>query len=54
MSAYGKLTAYLRGLTADGEGFRDGATVVTLGTLRALLHREFLSFGLEGGESIVA
>lgn len=54
VSAYGKLVVHLRSLTPDGDGFRDGSAVVTLGSLRALLNREFLNFGLEGGESIVA
>lgn len=53
-TAYGKLRAYLADLRSDGEGFRDTDGPVTLGTLRALLHTEFLAHGLEGGESIVS
>ena len=52
--AYGALRGYLAGVTRDGDGFRDGPDAVTLGRLRTLLHREFLSDGLEGGESIVS
>lgn len=53
-SAYRRLTDHLRGVTRDGETFRDPAGPVTLGSLRTLLNQEFLAFGLEGGESIVS
>ena len=54
VSAYRKLTDHLGGLRRDGGTFRDETGAVTLGSLRTLLNREFLAFGLEGGESIVA
>ena len=54
VSAYRKLTDHLGGLRPDGQTFRDEAGAVTLGSLRTLLNREFLAFGLEGGESIVS
>ena len=54
VSAYRKLTDHLSALRRDGDTFRDEADAVTLGSLRTLLHREFLAFGLEGGESIVS
>ncbi len=53
-SAYGKLRDYLSSLRRDGDRFTDGNGTVTLGRLRALLHTEFLAWGLEGGESIVS
>src|SRR5439155_12231420 len=52
--AYAKLREHLATLRPDGDRFRNGAGVVTLGQLRTLLHREFLADELEGGESIVA
>jgi Xaa-Pro aminopeptidase len=54
VSAYGALREHLATLRPQGDGFRNGNGPVTLGDLRTLLHREFLAFGLEGGESIVA
>jgi len=53
-AAYGKLLDYLGTLERDGDHFKNGGGPVTLGALRALMHREFLVHGLEGGESIVS
>jgi Xaa-Pro aminopeptidase len=52
--AYGKLREHLATLERDGDHFKNGAGIVTLGSLRTLLHREFLADELEGGESIVS
>jgi len=54
VSAYAALRQHLATLRRDGEGFRNGKGAVTLGDLRTLLLREFLAFGLEGGETIVS
>ena len=52
--AYAKLRQHLGTLRRDGDRFRNGGGIVTLGQLRTLLHREFLADELEGGESIVS
>ncbi|NOT33508.1 MAG: aminopeptidase P family protein [Candidatus Eisenbacteria bacterium] len=54
VAAWDSLVAYVRTLRRDGETVVDGMRAVKLGDLRALLHREFVARGLEGGESIVA
>ena len=52
--AYNALRDHLATLRPQGDQFVNGGGVVTLGQLRALLHRQFLTDGLEGGESIVS
>jgi Xaa-Pro aminopeptidase len=54
VSAWAALTDHLRELRRVGDHFVNGGGPVTLGHLRALLHEEFLQYGLEGGESIVS
>jgi len=54
VAAIERLLGHLRSLRADGEHFRNGAGPVTLGSLRRILHEEFLDHGLEGGETIVS
>jgi len=55
VAAWNALIAHLERLKPAGEHFTNGGgTAVTLGELRALLHREFTNRGLEGGESIVS
>lgn len=53
LAGWNRLTGHLRSLRRDGDGYRNGGgELVTLGDLRALVHREFAAHGLEGGESI--
>ena len=54
LAAWTSLTTYLRSLKRDGDNFKNGGGPVTLGDLRSLVNREFATFGLEGGESIIA
>ncbi len=54
VAAWKRLTEHLAQLRPEGEHFKNGGGPVTLGSLRSLLHSEFLKHGLEGGESIVA
>jgi Xaa-Pro aminopeptidase len=55
VAAMNQLRAHLMTLERDGDHFRaNGGSPVTLGDLRRLLNREFLIYGLEGGESIVS
>jgi Xaa-Pro aminopeptidase len=54
VSAWRRLREHLSSLKREGDHFENGNGPVTLGSLRALLHTEFLKHGLEGGESIVA
>jgi Xaa-Pro aminopeptidase len=55
VSGMNKLREHLTKLRRDGDHFRaNGSEHVTLGDLRKLLHEEFLTYGLEGGESIVS
>jgi Xaa-Pro aminopeptidase len=55
VAAMERLRLHLAGLKRDGEHFRNGGSgPVTLGNLRRLLHEEFLTHGLEGGDTIVS
>ena len=54
VAAIERLRRYLQTLQRDGGHFKNGAGPVTLGSLRRLLHEEFLEHGLEGGETIVS
>jgi Xaa-Pro aminopeptidase len=54
VAAWQRLREHVASLERDGDHFTNGEGPVTLGSLRALLHAEFLRHGLEGGESIVA
>ena len=54
VAAIERLRAHLASLKREKDGFRNGAGPVTLGSLRRLLHEEFLAHGLEGGETIVS
>ena len=56
VAAIERVTEYLGSLRVDGDRvYADGGGPVTLGTLRQVLHREFLAHGLaEDGESIVS
>jgi Xaa-Pro aminopeptidase len=54
VAAIERLRKYLQTLKRDGGHFKNGAGPVTIGSLRRLLHEEFLVHGLEGGETIVS
>lgn len=55
LAGWTRLLEHLRGLTRHGDHYRNGGgREVTLGDLRALVHREFAMLGLEGGDSIFA
>lgn len=54
VAAIERLRGHLGTLRRDGDHFQNGAGKVTLGSLRHLLHEEFLAHGLEGGETIVS
>jgi Xaa-Pro aminopeptidase len=54
VAAVERLRRHLGTLRPDGEHFRNGSGKVTLGSLRHLLHQEFIVHGLEGGETIVS
>jgi Xaa-Pro aminopeptidase len=54
VAAVERLRQHLGTLRRDGDHFQNGAGKVTLGSLRHLLHEEFLAHGLEGGETIVS
>jgi Xaa-Pro aminopeptidase len=56
LAAFTRLHEHLSSLRRDGEHFRsNGSGPVTLGSLRRLLHAEFVAHGLaEDGESIVS
>ena len=54
VAAVERLRRHLSALKREGDHFRNGAGPVTLGSLRHLLHEEFLAHGLEGGETIVS
>ncbi|MEK7330245.1 MAG: Xaa-Pro peptidase family protein [Candidatus Eisenbacteria bacterium] len=54
VAAVERLRHHLATLKREGEHFRNGTGQVTLGSLRHLLHEEFLAHGLEGGETIVS
>jgi Xaa-Pro aminopeptidase len=54
VAAVERLREYLGTLKRDGDHFRNGAGRVTIGSLRHMLHEEFLAHGLEGGETIVS
>ena len=54
VAAVERLRQHLAALKREGDHFRNGSGPVTLGTLRHLLHEEFLAHGLEGGETIVS
>jgi Xaa-Pro aminopeptidase len=55
VAAMEALRRHLDMLKRDGDHFRaNGGSPVTLGDLRRLLNHEFMSYGLEGGESIVS
>jgi len=54
VAAIERLRRHLQTLKRDGAHFRNGSGPVTIGSLRHLLHEEFLSHGLEGGETIVS
>jgi Xaa-Pro aminopeptidase len=55
VAAMEKLRRHLGTLRLRGDQFHaNGSGPVTLGDLRRLLHEEFLTHGLEGGESIVS
>jgi len=54
VAAVERLRQHLGTLRRDGEHFQNGDGKVTLGSLRRLLHEEFLAHGLEGGETIVS
>ena len=55
VAAMNRLRDHLASLRRDGDSFRsNGSSPVTIGSLRHLLHEEFLAHGLEGGETIVS
>ena len=54
VAAIERLRKHLGTLRREGEHFRNGGGPVTLGSLRHLLHEEFLAHGLEGGDTIVS
>jgi Xaa-Pro aminopeptidase len=55
VDAIARVRAFLSGLKRDGDQFKSGAKVATLGDLRRLIHGVFIEHGLtEDGESIVS
>lgn len=55
VDAIARVRTFLSGLKRDGETFKSGAKVATLGDLRRLIHGVFIEHGLtEDGESIVS
>ncbi len=54
VAAIERLRRHLQTLKREGEHFKNGSGPVTLGSLRRLLHEEFLVHGLEGGDTIVS
>jgi Xaa-Pro aminopeptidase len=54
VAAIERLRVHLTTLRPKGDHFVNGKGPVTLGSLRHLLHEEFLVHGLEGGETIVS
>lgn len=55
VEAMGRVRGYLAGLRREGDGFRNGHGLATLGDLRRLIHETFVEYGLsEDGESIVS
>jgi Xaa-Pro aminopeptidase len=54
VAAIERLRKHLATLRREGEHFRNGGGPVTIGSLRHILHEEFLAHGLEGGETIVS
>jgi Xaa-Pro aminopeptidase len=54
VAAMERLRRHLAELRRDGDHFQNGGGPVTIGSLRRLLHEEFLAHGLEGGETIVS
>lgn len=54
VAAVERLRKHLGTLKRQGDHFINGKGPVTIGSLRHLLHEEFLVHGLEGGETIVS
>jgi Xaa-Pro aminopeptidase len=54
VAAIERLREHLASLKRDGDHFVNGHGRVTIGSLRQLLHEEFLAHGLEGGDTIVS